>query len=104
MKTRYFVLAITIAALMNSYAATAASINGREHSQRADIKEGLADGSLTGREAKHLSQEQARLERREQAFKSDDVITARERARMQASLNRSRSHIYRQRHDDQVQQ
>ena len=90
----------TIACLASS--AQAAGINERQAAQRDSIRAGIADGSLTRREAGRLRDGQVAMERKEQRFRSDGELTRRERANLQATADANRASIYRQRHDAQV--
>ena len=94
-------MTLTCAALGVS-AADAAGINQREAAQRHSIRAGIADGSLTRPEAWRLGKSQARLERKEQHFRSDGELTRRERANLHATADKNRAKIYRQRHDGQT--
>jgi hypothetical protein len=94
---------ITVAVISLSSSVQAASINEREAAQRNSIRNGYADGSLTAQEARRLRNQQIKLERKEQRFRSDGELSRRERANMQASLDANRARIYRQRHDAQQQ-
>ncbi len=101
------IIAATIAttlsmACLAASTAEAAGINQRQAAQRESIRNGIADGSLTRSEAHRLGASQARLERKEQHFRSDGELTRRERANLQATADQNRARIYRQRHDDQV--
>ena len=79
----------------------AAGVNGREAAQRDRIAQGVASGSLTGREAARLTAEQARIERKEQRFRANDGrLGPRERNALDRSLDRSRNHIFRAKHND----
>ena len=98
LKTLAALAVITVAS-----SAQAGNINQREAAQRHSIRSGYQDGSLTGAEAKRLRNQQVKLERKEQYFRSDGQLTARERVSMRNSLNASRVGIYRQRHDGQTQ-
>ena len=95
------VVAIAVATL-NASLADAAGINQREAAQRHSIREGVADGSLTGPEAYRLGKSQVRLERKEQRYRADGELTRRERADLQLTADKNRVKIYRQRHDEQT--
>ena len=94
-------IGITAAACVAA-TAQAAGINQREAAQRHSIRSGIQDGSLTRPEAYRLGKSQVRMERKEQRFRSDGELTRRERANLQATADRNRVRIYRQRHDGQV--
>ena len=77
-------------------------INDRQREQQQRIRQGVRSGELTRREAVRLEAEQARIRTREAfARRSGGEFTARERARIQRSLNHSSRDIYRQKHDRQ---
>ena len=78
-------------------------IDARQAQQHARISAGLADGSLTHHEARHLQAQQRQIRHAERHAKADGVVTPQERqhlAQMQQHASRS---IHRQRHDLQQQ-
>jgi hypothetical protein len=94
--------AFAAALIVASAGPSQAGVNGREARQAARIRQGLHDGSLTGREAHRLAHRQRRIERMEQRFRrSGDGLGPRERARLDRALDRSSARIWRQRHDGQ---
>ncbi len=102
MKSLIFFIVVVIAGMAtNVYAG---NINEREAAQRDSIRAGVEDGSLTGHEARRLRNQQVKLERKEQRFRSDGELTRRERANLHTTLDANRARIYRQRHDDQIQE
>ena len=101
MKTLTSIMAVAVIVVSGSI--QAANVNQREAAQRSSIRSGYEDGSLTGKEAKRLRNQQLKVERKEQAFRSDGELTKRERVNLQKNLDANRASIYRQRHDDQVQ-
>jgi hypothetical protein len=77
-------------------------INDRQRDQQQRIRQGVRNGELTRREAARIQYDQARIRAREGYYRrTGGEFTARERARIQRSLNRSSRHIYRQKHDRQ---
>lgn len=97
-----FGLAAALAALLLSAADARAGVNGREAHQRARIRAGVADGSLTGPEARRLARNQVRTERLERRMRADDGrLGPHERARLDRRLDHSSARIWRQRHDPQ---
>ncbi|HEX8069070.1 MAG TPA: hypothetical protein VF546_03900 [Pyrinomonadaceae bacterium] len=77
-------------------------INAREHRQQERIRAGVRSGELTRAEAARLEAEQARIRVYEAyARRSGGELTARERLRLERSLNHSSRDIYRQKHDGQ---
>ncbi|MDJ0878994.1 MAG: hypothetical protein QNI86_10310 [Halieaceae bacterium] len=97
-------VATVAAACLTAGAAEAAGVNKRQAAQRESIRAGVADGSLTQREAHRLGRQQVNFERKEQRFRSDGELTRRERVNLQATADKNRANIYRQRHDDQVRE
>ena len=76
-------------------------LDQREHHQAQRIREGVRSGELTRPEARRLMHGEARLHRNEARAKSDGVVTAAERARLQHEANLESQRIYRQKHDAQ---
>ncbi len=78
------------------------NLNQREHNQRQRITQGVRSGELTRPETRRLARGEIKLHRNEAIAKSDGVVTARERARLQAEANNMSARIYRQKHDAQT--
>ena len=78
------------------------ALNHREHNQAQRIRQGVSSGELTRPETRRLVRGEARLHRNEAIAKSDGVVTAGERARLQHEANVESKRIYRQKHDAQV--
>jgi len=78
-----------------------ASVNERQHNQMDRIREGAASGELTRGETRRLVGEQREIRREESAYRSDGVLTGRERADLHRDLDRSSNHIRQERHDAQ---
>jgi hypothetical protein len=78
------------------------NLDQREHNQRARIQQGVRSGELTRPETRRLKRGEIALHRNEAVAKSDGVVTARERARLQAEANNMSRRIYRQKHDPQA--
>ncbi len=76
-------------------------LDQREHNQRQRIVHGVRSGELTRPEAHRLVHGQVHLRRMEMRAKSDQVVTARERARLHSQANQQSQHIFRQKHDPQ---
>lgn len=76
--------------------------NAREHNQRARIRQGVASGELTRREAARMRGREAGITAEKRAMKSDGVVTAQERQDLRRTENRDSRAIYRQKHDGQV--
>lgn len=77
------------------------ALDHREHNQAQRIRQGVASGELTRPETRRLVRGEARLHRNEARAKSDGVVTAAERARLQREANVESRRIYRQKHDAQ---
>jgi hypothetical protein len=71
----------------------------RQHNQSMRIFNGVHNGTLTFRETGQLVRGQARIRNQERRFKSDGVVTRRERVRMHRTLNRQSHRIYRRKHN-----
>ncbi len=94
---------LTVVALAQAQAGTRDPlVNKRQHQQMMRIHQGVKSGALTKPEAQQLAHEQMRIRKMERHFKSDGVLTFRERARLQHSLDRASHDIYRQKHDAQT--
>jgi hypothetical protein len=76
-------------------------LDRREHNQAQRIRQGVQSGELTRPETRRLVRGEARLHRNEARAKSDGVVTARERARLQHEANVESKRISRQKHDAQ---
>lgn len=77
-------------------------VDWRQHNQAKRIGQGVRSGELTGRETRRLVRDQGRTRRMERRFKSDGVVTRRERARLNYRAERSSRKIYRYKHNDRV--
>lgn len=96
-------LALVAALCVNTLPAFAGkSINARQHHQRDRIHQGVESGSLTRLETKRLVGMEKRFHRKEQQYRSDGILTPRERYDLQTDLNRMSRKIYIQKHDDQT--
>lgn len=76
-------------------------LDGRERNQRERIAQGIRSGELTRPEARRLVRGEVRLHRHERFARSDGVVTARERIRLDRHADRMSARIYRQKHDRQ---
>lgn len=97
------VLAGATAAQAQHAAADTPRVDARQARQQARIADGVADGSLTHREARQLQHQQRHIRQAERQAKADGVVTPHERrhlARLQDHASRS---IHRQKHDAQHQ-
>ncbi|GAP65360.1 hypothetical protein MBSD_n0649 [Mizugakiibacter sediminis] len=73
----------------------------RNIDQQQRIRNGVASGSLTNREAAHLEGREAHVDHLEARAGADGRVGAREQARIQRTDNRDSRRIYRQKHDRQ---
>jgi len=71
----------------------------RQHQQIQRIRQGLANGDLTRREAYGLLKQQHHIRRREYIANADGHVTLRERAQLHRAQNRANRQIFLQRHD-----
>ena len=81
--------------------APTSSLDRRLDNEQRRIDAGVADGSLTQREASRLQTFENRIRAEEERFKADGNFTPRERQRVARDENRLSRQIYRQRHDAQ---
>src|SRR5882672_3735445 len=77
-------------------------VNARQHGQQKRIHEGVKSGELTKPEAKGLEKEERVIRQEERQFKSDGVLTAEERAKLNADLKKVSQDIYNEKHDGDV--
>jgi len=94
------ILGTTLCAGLLPIAASAATVNGREHNEQVRIHQGIRSGELTRTEARRLEAEQARI-RVDERFARQNGLTARERERLQKELHKASHDIYKQKHDNQ---
>ena len=76
-------------------------LDRRLDNEQRRIDAGVADGSLTQREARRLQNSENRIRAEEERFKADGNFTPRERQKVARDENRLSRQIYRQRHDAQ---
>ncbi|MFY7960457.1 MAG: hypothetical protein ACOVVK_10310 [Elsteraceae bacterium] len=76
-------------------------IDQRAQNQAKRTDQGVASGNLTKTEAARLKRQQARIQKREAAAKSDGVVTSGEKRRLTAAQNGESRRIARQKHDAQ---
>lgn len=76
-------------------------VDRRLDNEQRRIDAGVADGSLTEREARRLQRAEDRIRAEEERFKSDGKFTPRERQKVVRDENKLSRQIYRQRHDAQ---
>jgi hypothetical protein len=76
-------------------------LDQRQQNQAERIGQGVQSGELTRPETRRLLRGQRELRRDERAAKSDGVVTAGERARLQREASVQSHRIARQKHDGQ---
>ena len=92
-------LALCFAGVASASNIPSPGIDKREKNQQQRIMQGMRSGELTPRETAKLKREQARIKKKERRFKSDGVLTCKERHTLHRYLNRASRHIYREKHD-----
>jgi len=103
MKIKLLIAALATTITLPAFAQTyTPGIDQRQINQEQRIDQGIASGKLTQREAARLERGQDRVDAIENRAKSDGVVTARERTRIQHAQNVESKRIYRQKHDRQV--
>lgn len=93
------VLALTAGVFAGAAQAGTPWVDKREHRQGVRIWHGVANGSLNLRETGRLLRGQVRVRAAERRFKSDGIVTPRERFRLHRKLNRQNRRIYRFKHN-----
>jgi len=103
MKTKLLIAALAAVVTIPAFAqANTPGIDQRQANQEQRIDQGVASGQLNARETARLERGQQRVDNMENRAKSDGVVTARERTRIQHAQNVESKRIYRQKHDRQV--
>ena len=96
-------MGLVLAVLLTSTAGLAWAgtprVDRREARQSARIRQGVASGRLTPREAAHARTGQHRVHAMEWRAKSDGVVTRAERVRIARAQNRQSRHIFRLKHN-----
>jgi len=98
---RQIVIMAALAAISVPALAGTPRLNAREHNQRDRIAQGVRSGELTRPETRRLITGERRLHRHERYARSDGIVTAGERARLERNADRMSARIYRQKHDPQ---
>lgn len=78
-----------------------AGINDRQERQEGRINQGVSSGELTKREAARLKYQSHVNAQKERRYRSDGVLTKRERLNLHKGLTRTSNNIYYQKHDGQ---
>jgi len=76
-------------------------VRERQENQKARIKEGVKDGSVTRREAKQLREEQKDIRQDVKDARADGVVTGKEAAKITREQNKASRDIYKQKNDKQ---
>lgn len=76
-------------------------VTKRQERQQERIAQGVKSGELTAKETKHLEAREVKIQNDKKEAKSDGVVTAKERAKLNREENRSSRAIRRQKHDAQ---
>jgi hypothetical protein len=74
-------------------------IDARAATQQKRIDQGIASGSLTQTEAQRLEARQVRMKEAEARFKSDGVVTGKERATLTHMEDKNSKQIHRAKHN-----
>lgn len=103
MKLTLSLVTISLAAVMaaSSQASTPATprVDAHQASQAGRIQQGVANGSLTRKEAARLRAEQRGIRAEERAFKADGVVTHAERQQLRQDQRQASRHIYKKKHN-----
>lgn len=97
-KTLTTVLAAVLATAI-AVPAFAGGMAFRHENQRARIRHGIRDGSLSRGETVRLTRQQVRIGRAEARLRADGRLTRRERTRLRGRQRLASRHIYRARHN-----
>lgn len=110
MKTFNFVTVLAATLLSASIAVPAfaqstatPNVSKRQLQQQKRIADGVRSGELTAKESAHLEAREAKIQADKQAAKADGVVTAGERAKLQAEENRASKKIYQKKHNARTQ-
>lgn len=77
------------------------AVNARQENQKDRIVHGVASGELTKKEAKELVEERRDIKQLEQGYKSDGVLTTKERKDLHQQLDQAGEEIREEKHDQQ---
>ena len=105
MKTKSMILAIFATAALSTGGAAYAElgwVDDRQATQRERIRDGVASGELTRKEARKLRKQQRRINRMEDRFGADGHYTWREKRRLDRALDKASKRIYRGKHNDRI--
>jgi hypothetical protein len=94
-----FVLAVALIGSV-AFAQTATpKVTKRQIHQQQRIKEGVKSGELSKGEAAKLEAQQGKIAVDKAKAKSDGVVTAKERAKLQHEQNKASKNVYRKKHN-----
>lgn len=95
---------IALSALMLAGTGFAAKVDQRQADQNARIKQGVASGELTHKEAKHLRKREKAVHRKIKSERKANggKLTKAERRRINRQQNRTSHKIYRKKHNEAV--
>ena len=93
------IVAVTAGIWGSTASAQTPWVDKRERNQSVRIFHGIANGSLTVREAGSLIRGQARIRASERRAKSDGTVTTGERLRLHRQLNKQSRKIRRKKHN-----
>ena len=102
MQTRPIITAALIVIVGLAWAGTASAagpLKKRMKYQHYRIKEGVASGALTYREARHLRRHQRKIRKMRHHFLADGRLSHRERRILSRKLNRNSERIYAFKHN-----
>ncbi len=103
--THHIALLLVTALAMPVLAQTTATphVGKRQAAQQKRIADGVQSGELSARETANLEMREAKIQANKKAAKSDGVVTAAERAKLQAEQNRASRKIYQKKHNARSQ-
>ena len=102
MKNIISTLLLTAVFILGASDVMAGNISERQVNQQIRIANGFASGQLTVAELARLKQGQVQLQKMKVRARADGVVTASERARLNAKADKESAKIYRNKHDKQV--
>jgi len=98
---KYVAVAAALLVFAGPVSAGTPRFDQRQQHQAQRIYQGVHSGALTRQETAQLVRGQVQLRRMEARAKSDGVVTARERVRLQHQADLESRRIWRQKHDGQ---
>ena len=96
-KILFVVLSFTFSGIV--YSQSTPKVDKRQKTQKARIVDGVKSGELTKKETKQLAKQQAHIRKMERKAKSDGVVTAKEKARLQKAQNKASRNIKRKKNN-----